>query len=148
MDTFPFPYHANMTCQFSFSAPAGYLIYVELPFIALEGNGTRPCDEDVDDVLRIPLAGGSERLVCGRPTDRGATLTGLNSVQLTFVSDEDEERGSGFSGFFFSYPNSGKRHAHAISLDGFYFIHQIIYFALPMTTFVLCTVVHYKHPPY
>ena len=97
----PNHYFPDMECWYNFTAPHGQHVYVEFPLVRIEGD-SRMCHWD-RDLLTIPTQHMGDRLICGSPTDYGATVTGLQTVNIHFKTNHAIEA-AGFSGYFFAYP--------------------------------------------
>ncbi|XP_065186375.1 uncharacterized protein LOC135817176 isoform X2 [Sycon ciliatum] len=114
----PNHYFPNMDCWFNFTAPHGHLVYVEFPTVRIEGDSSM-CHWD-RDLLTIPTRYTGDKLICGSPTDYGASVTGLQTVNIHFKSNHVIEA-AGFSGYFFAYPDrrpaaaAGRRRRRAVT---------------------------------
>lgn len=98
-DQWPNHYFPNMECWFNYSAPIDHKVYVEFPLFFIEGRSTF-CDWDKDLVSIGTVLG--DRLVCGFPSDYGATITGRSNVSVHFKTNNVIEQ-VGFTGYFWSY---------------------------------------------
>lgn len=97
----PFHYFPDMECWFNFTAPLGYQVYVEFLLIKIAGDPSKCVSSG--DIMSIPTKYMGNRLICGSPQDKGATITGLQQVSIRFKSNSRMEA-LGFSGYFYSYP--------------------------------------------
>ena len=97
----PNHYFPDMECWYNFTAPHGQHVYVEFPLVRIEGDSGM-CHWD-RDLLTIPTQHMGDRLICGSPTDYGATVTGLQTVNIHFKTNHAIEA-AGFSGYFYAYP--------------------------------------------